>query len=137
MIASLPQLLHAPGVVIYLKTRWVISVKNQPSKCVTSMEGYSHIMYFCKQVELLLLTFIVVNNDGIPGEGFTQFRRDKLDAGGKKNFDYDWFSIYPPSPREFEVAWDAYKKADPYIAQTKPGRSLIICRMRRNFLARG
>jgi len=69
-----------------------------------------HIMYYCQQEVLPPLTIIVVNNDGTPGEGFTQVPREQFDAQRETTFGFDWFSIYPPTPAEFTIAWDAAKR---------------------------
>ena len=65
-----------------------------------------HIMFFCEQEDLPPLTIIVVNNDGTPGKGFTPVERTELDTGRESTFNYDWFSIYPPSPEELKATWD-------------------------------
>jgi hypothetical protein len=66
-----------------------------------------HIMYYCDQEGLPPLTIIVVNDDGTPGEGFTQVPREEFDRQREETFAKDWFSIYPPTPEEFTAAWDA------------------------------
>jgi hypothetical protein len=66
-----------------------------------------HIMYYCAQEDLPPLTIIVVNNDGTPGEGFTQVERAEFDRQREQTFAFNWFSVYPPSPEQFTAAWDA------------------------------
>jgi hypothetical protein len=66
-----------------------------------------HIMYYCQREGLPALTIIVVNNDGTPGEGFTQVPRDQFDAHRETTFGFDWFSVYPPTPAELTQSWDA------------------------------
>jgi len=66
-----------------------------------------HIMHYCTQERLSALTIIVVNENGTPGEGFTQIPRDQFDAQRETTFGFDWFSIYPPTPAEFTESWDA------------------------------
>ncbi|MFH1674857.1 MAG: hypothetical protein ABIF87_15755 [Pseudomonadota bacterium] len=74
-------------------------------RSLTSILG--HLMFFCEQEGLPPLTIIVVNSGGCPGEGFTQVGRNELDIGRERTFNYDWFSVYPPSPEELKAAWDA------------------------------
>jgi hypothetical protein len=63
-----------------------------------------HIMYFCSQHELPLLTALVVNkNTGKPGGGFVL--KGDLDATRELVFKYDWHGLYPPSEKEFDDAW--------------------------------
>lgn len=62
------------------------------------------IMYYCQQEGLPPLTIIVVNQDGTPGGGFTQVPRDDFDREREITFAYDWFSIMPPTPHEFDAA---------------------------------
>ncbi len=74
-----------------------------------------HIMHYCQQQDLPALTIIVVNNDGTPGEGFTQVPRDQQsDAQRETTFGFDWFSIYPPTPAEFTQSWDAVHREAKY-----------------------
>ena len=65
-----------------------------------------HIMYYCSQHDLLPLTVIVVNQDGTPGEGFTETPRTEFDSTRERVFDYPWFTVFPPSPLEFKESWD-------------------------------
>jgi putative restriction endonuclease len=69
-----------------------------------------HIMHYCEQERLPALTIIVVNDDGTPGEGFTQVPRAQFDAHRETTFGFDWFSIYPPTPAEFTRSWDAAQR---------------------------
>jgi putative restriction endonuclease len=62
------------------------------------------IMYYCQHEGLPPLTVIVVNQEGAPGDGFTQVQRDTLDQNRECTFGYDWFSIVPPTPAEFDAA---------------------------------
>ena len=45
-----------------------------------------HVMYYCSQQSLPPLTIIVVNQDGTPGEGFTETPRDELDTTREEVF---------------------------------------------------
>jgi len=65
-----------------------------------------HIMYYCSQQGLLPLTIIVVNQDGTPGDGFTETPRTEFDSTRERVFDFEWFKVYPPSPSEFKHSWD-------------------------------
>lgn len=70
-----------------------------------------HIMFYCEQESLPPLTIIVVNDNGTPGDGFTQVPRAEFDRQREETFAYNWFSMYPPSPEDFTTAWDeAHKK---------------------------
>lgn len=65
-----------------------------------------HIAFLCQQERLPPLTIIVVNEDGMPGEGFNQVPRDEIDRQREKTFAYNWFGLFPPTTTEFRSAWD-------------------------------
>ncbi len=63
-----------------------------------------HIMFYCQQNELPPLTILVVNQDtGLPGEGLTGA---DLNADRESVFNFDWYSIVPPTPDELKQAYD-------------------------------
>jgi hypothetical protein len=63
-----------------------------------------HIMFYCQQNELPPLTILVVNQDtGLPGEGLTGA---DLNADSEVVFNFDWYSIIPPTPDELKHAYD-------------------------------
>lgn len=64
-----------------------------------------HIMFFCAQNKLPALTVLVVNSDtGLPGEGL-ETKKD-LHIERENTFNYEWFSIYPPTASEFAEAYE-------------------------------
>ena len=61
-------------------------------------------MFYCQQNEIPPLTILVVNqNTGLPGEGLTGA---DLNADREAVFNFDWYSIVPPTPEEFKEAYD-------------------------------
>lgn len=59
---------------------------------------------YCTQNELPPLTLLVVNESGVPGEGFlaedqTNYHRKREDV-----FDFQWFRVVPPSIDDFQNA---------------------------------
>jgi hypothetical protein len=80
------------------------------------MEGYgtggilagplSCIMTWCRENGLEPLTVLVVNDaTGVPGEGLTTVPLRDWPAAQQKVFDFNWFSIMPPSLPELEEAY--------------------------------
>jgi len=62
-----------------------------------------HIMFYCQQNELPPLTIIVVNQKtGLPGEGMTGA---DLNADRESAFNFDWYSLVPPTPEELKEAY--------------------------------
>lgn len=58
------------------------------------------------------LTAIVVNQKtGLPGEGYP-WDFDKISEYQQKVFRYDWYSLIPPTFKEFEEAYDMVKEND-------------------------
>ena len=82
---------------------------------LADMMGYSdnrpltnilgHLMHYCNQHDLPPLTVIVVNQDGTPGQGFTEIPQEEFDAARERVFDFPWFEIVPPSFEELQLAW--------------------------------
>ena len=64
-----------------------------------------HIMFYCAENGLPALTIIVVNKDGTPGSGFTDVDPDAFHKEREKVFDFNWFSLVPPTFDEFKKAW--------------------------------
>ncbi|WLE95350.1 MAG: hypothetical protein QTN59_11725 [Candidatus Electrothrix communis] len=63
-----------------------------------------HIMFYCLENELPPLTILVVNQEtGLPGDGLTGA---DLNAGRESVFNYDWYSIIPPTPEDLKNAYD-------------------------------
>ena len=62
------------------------------------------IMFYCEQNDLPPLTLIVVNRHGIPGEGFTAEEMDDYHQRREDVFNYNWFSLIPPTIDEFQEA---------------------------------
>lgn len=61
------------------------------------------IMRYCDQNRIPPLTALVVNKGtGIPGNGLTTLKNGDTDR--EEVFNYDWYSIIPPTPKEFENA---------------------------------
>jgi hypothetical protein len=63
------------------------------------------IMFYCEQNELPPLTLIVVNQSGIPGEGFTAEQLENYHQRREDVFGRDWYNIVPPSIAEFRDAY--------------------------------
>lgn len=67
-----------------------------------------HIMFFCAQNQLPPLTALVVNGEtGLPGEGLET--KNNLHKERENVFNYAWYSIFPPTPKEFSEAWEIAK----------------------------
>ena len=57
---------------------------------------------FCVDNNLPILPVIVCNeNTGIPGSGILEYVED-VSSEREIVFDYDWFGIFPPEPRDFD-----------------------------------
>ncbi len=63
------------------------------------------IMFFCEQNNLPPLTIIVVNENGIPGEGFTAENLEDYHAKRENVFKYQWYKMIPPKVEEFRNAY--------------------------------
>jgi hypothetical protein len=67
-----------------------------------------HIMFFCKQNNIPPLTIIVVNQDGIPGEGLITVELNNINEFLRtleSVFNFEWFNCLPPTAGEFHRAW--------------------------------
>ncbi len=63
-----------------------------------------HVMHWCKQNDLPALTALVVGSDtGKPGSGLTTV--DDREAAREKVFEFNWYSIIPPSGEELAAAY--------------------------------
>jgi hypothetical protein len=62
------------------------------------------IMFFCEQNGLPPLSIIVVNRYGVPGEGFTAEKMKDYHQRREDVFNYNWFTIVPPTIDEFQMA---------------------------------
>ena len=60
-----------------------------------------NIMFFCELKELPPLTALVVNKEGVPGNGLTSVSSNELNEKRENVFDFDWYSIVPPSSKIF------------------------------------
>ena len=62
------------------------------------------LMRWCKANSLPALTSIVVDkNKGVPGVGLTTVEGNHLPAEQQRCFEFDWFSIFPPTLDELKV----------------------------------
>lgn len=65
------------------------------------------LMAWCQQNGLPALTTLVVNKEtGIPGDGLTAVRARDFPAEQQRVFDYDWYSLFPPSIDDLATARD-------------------------------
>ncbi len=62
------------------------------------------IMFYCQQNELPPLTLIVVNQSGVPGEGFSAEALEDYHQRREDVFDFPWFKVVPPTIEEFQQA---------------------------------
>lgn len=62
------------------------------------------IMFYCEQNSLPSLTLIVVNKEGVPGEGFTAEKLRNYHKKREAVFDFPWFTIVPPTMAELHEA---------------------------------
>lgn len=63
------------------------------------------LMAWCKRNGLPALTTLVVNKEtGLPGDGLTAVRAPDVVAEQQRVFDYDWYSLFPPSIDELTTA---------------------------------
>ena len=63
-----------------------------------------NIMFYCQQNDLPPLTIIVVNQSGVPGEGFTAEDLSNYHQRREDVFNYPWLKLVPPSVKEFRAA---------------------------------
>ena len=62
------------------------------------------IMFYCQQNELPPLTLIVVNQTGVPGEGFSAEELEDYHQRREDVFNFSWYKIVPPTMNEFRQA---------------------------------
>lgn len=62
------------------------------------------IMFFCEQNKLPPLTLIVVNQSGVPGEGFSAEELEDYHKRREDVFNCSWYKIVPPTVDEFRQA---------------------------------
>ena len=68
-----------------------------------------HIMFFCRQNNIPPLTIIVVNQDGIPGEGLITVELNNINEFLRTQenvFNFEWFNYLPPTTDELHSAWE-------------------------------
>ena len=63
------------------------------------------VAFYCIQNELPPLTLIVVNQSGIPGEGFPGEQMANWHQLREQVFGHPWYRIVPPTVREFRQAY--------------------------------
>lgn len=64
------------------------------------------IMYFCDQNNLPPLTILVVNQEGVPGDGFCIENINNYHQMREDVHNYEWYKIVPPSIGEFQTAFE-------------------------------
>ena len=62
------------------------------------------IMFYCQQNKLPPLTLIVVNQSGVPGEGFSAEELEDYHQRREDVFSFPWYKIVPPTVDEFKHA---------------------------------
>ncbi len=63
------------------------------------------IMFYCEQNALPPLTIIVVNQSGVPGEGFTTEQLHNYHQRREDVFNHPWYRMVPPTVAEFRDAY--------------------------------
>jgi putative restriction endonuclease len=63
------------------------------------------IAFYCRQKNLPALSSIVVNESGVPGEGFFEEVLANIDAAWQQVFDYPWYRWVPPTVEELRAAY--------------------------------
>jgi hypothetical protein len=63
------------------------------------------IMFYCQQNTLPSLTIIVVNKQGVPGEGFTAEELDDYHIRREDVFNFPWLKLVPPTIDELREAY--------------------------------
>ncbi len=63
------------------------------------------IMFYCEQNDLPPLTIIVVNKDGVPGEGFTAEKMKNYHRRREDVFNFPWYKMVPPTAEELRQAF--------------------------------
>lgn len=70
-----------------------------------------YILHFCVQNKLPPLSVLVVNAEtGLPGDGFDTI--GDLHKAREAVFNYDWFNLMPPTPKQFSHAWGIAEEND-------------------------
>jgi len=68
-----------------------------------------HIIIWCEANDLPRLTVLVVNQEtGLPGEGIGEL--SDLDAQREQVFQFNWFSLVPPTPEELDASYQTVLK---------------------------
>jgi hypothetical protein len=62
------------------------------------------IMFYCQQNDMPPLTLIVVNQSGIPGEGFSAEELENYHQRREDVYGFPWFELVPPTIDEFRQA---------------------------------
>jgi len=62
------------------------------------------IMFYCQQNEMPPLTLIVVNQSGVPGEGFSAEEIEDYHQRREDVYNFPWFKVVPPTMSEFQQA---------------------------------
>lgn len=63
------------------------------------------IMFYCEQNGLPPLTIIVVNQSGVPGEGFTAEELVNYHRRREDVFKFPWYNLVPPTAEELREAF--------------------------------
>lgn len=63
------------------------------------------IMFYCEQNELPPLTIIVVNKEGVPGEGFIAEKLVDYHKRREDVFNFPWYKLVPPTVEELRQAF--------------------------------
>lgn len=74
----------------------------------------NNIMQYCRQHSIPPLTIIVVNQDGVPGPGFSTDHDRPPYREQEAVFVYPWFKLIPPTPAEFQaaIAWSKEQSSE-------------------------
>ena len=62
------------------------------------------IMFYCQQNNMPPLTIIVVNQSGVPGEGFSAEELDNYHQRREDVYNFSWFKLVPPTIDELQQA---------------------------------
>ncbi len=72
--------------------------------CNPVIHALNCIGSYCLQNDLPPLVAIVVNQSGVPGDGFPADLRADLPVHWRRVFDYPWFRVVPPTVEELRMA---------------------------------
>jgi hypothetical protein len=67
-----------------------------------------HIAFYCIDNNLPPLTVLVVNENGLPGEGIP-VDPTQLHVKREEVYTFNWYNILPPSPEELERAYNDHR----------------------------